>query len=392
MTTIIDAPVPTSPPPRSENVLLDVRNLRTHFKVLDGIVPAVDGVSFSLERGKSIGIVGESGSGKSVTALTIMRLLDIPPGEVMPGSEVWFDGREILGMPLEQMRKIRGNDMAMIFQEPLTSLNPVFTVGDQIAEQVVLHKRVKYKEVWDRAIESLKLVGIPSPERRVKQYPHEMSGGMRQRVMIAMALAWDPQLIIADEPTTALDVTIQAQILELIKRIQEETGTALLLITHDLAVVAETVQRVAVMYAGKIVETGTVAETLLAPRHPYTEGLITSIPSRVEKGQRLNVIRGTVPNPFRMPKGCRFEPRCPYAFEPCKPFEPELEEIDKDRRVRCWLHVPVDRQPVPIAGAVVTGAGSLSPGGSAAVEAPTAAVAGSTVTSREATTAAGGDR
>jgi oligopeptide/dipeptide ABC transporter ATP-binding protein len=204
-----------------------------------------------------------------------------------------------------------------------------------------------------------------------------------------MALACDPQLIIADEPTTALDVTIQAQILELIKRIQEETGTALLLITHDLAVVAETVQRVAVMYAGKIVETGTVTETLLSPKHPYTEGLITSIPSRVEKGQRLNVIRGTVPNPFRMPKGCRFEPRCPYAFEPCKPFEPALEEIGTDRRVRCWLHVPIERQPVPIAGAVMPGAGSLSPGGNAGVAAVgVGAAAGPAAT----VTAAGGDR
>jgi oligopeptide/dipeptide ABC transporter ATP-binding protein len=378
-------------PPPAPDVLLEVRGLRTHFRVLDGVIPAVDGVDFSLKRGETLGLVGESGCGKSVTSLSIMRLIQTPPGEIVAG-EIWFDGRELLSLSDQDMEEIRGNDITMIFQEPMTSLNPVFTVGEQIAESVRLHRKASKRDAWDRAIEMLRLVGIPSPERRVKQFPHELSGGMRQRVMIAMALACDPQLIIADEPTTALDVTIQAQILELIKRIQEETGTALLLITHDLAGVTETVQRVAVMYAGKIVETGTVAETLLAPRHPYTEGLITSIPSRVEKGQRLNVIRGTVPNPFRMPKGCRFEPRCPYAFEPCKPFEPELEEIDKDRRVRCWLHVPVDRQPVPIAGAVVAGAGSLSPGGSAAVEAPTAAVAGSTVTSREATTAAGGDR
>jgi oligopeptide/dipeptide ABC transporter ATP-binding protein len=376
-------------PPPPPDVLLEVRGLKTHFHVLDGVVPAVDGVDFSLKRGETLGLVGESGCGKSVTSLSIMGLIETPPGEIVAG-EIWFDGRELLSLSEHDREEIRGNDMTMIFQEPMTSLNPVFTVGEQIAESVRLHRKASKREAWDRATEMLRLVGIPSPERRVKQFPHELSGGMRQRVMIAMALACDPQLVIADEPTTALDVTIQAQILELIKRIQEETGTALLLITHDLAVVAETVERVAVMYAGRIVETGTVAETLLAPRHPYTEGLITSIPSRVEKGQRLNVIRGTVPNPFRMPKGCKFEPRCPYAFEPCKPFEPELEAIDTDRRVRCWLHVPIDRQPVPIAGAVMPGAGSLSPGGNAGVEPvgamPAATTPGATVT------AAGGDR
>src|SRR5688572_7866772 len=218
-----------APPPR--DILLEVRNLRTSFRVLDGIVPAVDGVSFSLGRGQTLGIVGKSGSGKSVTALTIMRLLDIPPAEIGEESEVWFDGREILGLPLNQMRKIRGNDIAMIFQEPLTSLNPVFTIGDQIAEQVELHLKVKKKEAWERAVESLRLVGIPSPERRVKQYPHEMSGGMRQRVMIAMALSCEPKMLIADEPTTAPDVTIQAEILELLKSTQQRTGSALLRIT-----------------------------------------------------------------------------------------------------------------------------------------------------------------
>ncbi len=273
MTDVIDAPQSAgkAPPP---NLILDVRNLQTHFKVMDGVVPAVDGVSFSLEKGKSIGIVGESGSGKSVTALTIMRLLDIPPAEIVAGSEVWFDGREILSLPIDEVRKIRGNDVAMIFQEPLTSLNPVFSVGDQIAEQVMLHKKVKQKEAWDRAIEALTLVGIPSPERRVKQYPHEMSGGMRQRVMIAMALSCEPKLLIADEPTTALDVTIQAQILELLKSIQERTDSALMLITHDLGVVAEMVEHVIVMYSGQIVEQGTVDEVLLDPRAPYTMGLL----------------------------------------------------------------------------------------------------------------------
>jgi peptide/nickel transport system ATP-binding protein/oligopeptide transport system ATP-binding protein len=331
-------------PPPPPDVLLEVRGLKTHFKVLDGIVPAVDGVDFSIKRGETLGLVGESGCGKSVTSLSIMQLIDTPPGHYVAG-EIWFDGRELLSLSNEEMADIRGNDITMIFQEPMTSLNPVFSVGEQIAESVRLHRHASKKVAWDRSIEMLQLVGISSPERRVKQYPHELSGGMRQRVMIAMALACDPQLIIADEPTTALDVTIQAQILELIKRIQEQTGTALLLITHDLAVVAETVQNVAVMYAGRIVETGSVGETLLEPKHPYTEGLITSIPSRVLKGERLNVIKGTVPNPFRMPKGCRFEPRCPYSFEPCRPYEPGLDAIGGDRTVRCWLHVPADRLP-----------------------------------------------
>src|SRR6476659_5226758 len=245
--------------PPADDILVDVRNLRTSFKVMDGVVPAVDNVSFSLGRGQTLGIVGESGSGKSVTALTIMRLLDIPPAEIGAGSEIWFDGKEILSLPEGEMRHLRGNEMAMIFQEPLTSLNPVFTVGDQIAEQVKLHKKVKKKEAWDRAIESLRLVGIPSPERRVKQYPHEMSGGRRQRVMIAMALSCEPKLLIADEPTTALDVTIQAQILDLIGRLRRELGMAILLITHDLGVIAGRTDRVLVMYAGQIVESAATA-------------------------------------------------------------------------------------------------------------------------------------
>jgi len=340
MTAILDAPgAPSKPPP--DNVLLDVRDMRTLFRVMDGVVPAVDGISFSLERGKSIGIVGESGSGKSVTALTIMRLLDIPPAEVVPGSEVWFDGKEILSMPMDAMRKIRGNDMAMIFQEPLTSLNPVFTVGDQIAEQVELHKKVKKKEAWDRAIESLRLVGIPLPERRVKQYPHEMSGGMRQRVMIAMALSCEPKLLIADEPTTALDVTIQAQILELLKTIQQRTGSALMLITHDLGVVAEMVDNIIVMYAGQIVEQGTVDQVLLTPKDPYTMGLLESIPSVEKRGGRLSVITGTVPNPFNMPPACRFQPRCPYAWDLCKQAPPDLYRAGSGGQLaRCHLHTP----------------------------------------------------
>jgi len=310
-----------APPPAS--TLLEVRDLRTYFHVMDGVVPAVDGVSFSLGRGKTLGIVGESGSGKSVTALTAMRLLEIPPAEIVTG-EVWFDGQEILSMSIDEMRKLRGKEMAMIFQEPLTSLNPVFTIGDQIAEQVSMHMRVTKKEAWDRAIESLGLVGIPSPERRVKQYPHEMSGGMRQRVMIAMALSCEPKLIIADEPTTALDVTIQAQILELLKSIQARTDSALLLITHDLGVVAEMVDDVIVMYAGQVVEQGTVEQVLLDPKAPYTMGLLESIPTAEKRGTRLEVIKGVVPSPFNLPPACRFEPRCPYAWDVCSQVTPPL--------------------------------------------------------------------
>jgi oligopeptide/dipeptide ABC transporter ATP-binding protein len=324
--------------PPSSDVLLDVRDLRTHFKVMDGTVPAVDGVSFQVRRGETLGVVGESGCGKSVTALTIMRLVETPPGEIVSG-EIWFDGRDVLRLSNEEMLDVRGAEMAMIFQEPMTSLNPVLTVGDQIAEAVVAHRKVSHAAARERAIEMLRLVGIPEAQRRVRQYPHELSGGMRQRVMIALALSCDPKLLIADEPTTALDVTIQAQILELIRHVQQETGTALLLITHDLGVVAETVQRLVVMYAGKVVETGTVEEVLRDPQHPYTEGLLASIPSKTMRGSRLNVIKGSVPNPFRMPVGCRFHPRCPYAFAPCPDHEPPLDaQGHPERRVACWLH------------------------------------------------------
>jgi oligopeptide/dipeptide ABC transporter ATP-binding protein len=333
---------PGTPPP--DDVLLQVRGLKTYFHVMDGTVPAVDGVDFQLKRGQTLGLVGESGCGKSVTSLSIMRLVSTPPGEYVSG-EIWFDGQDLLKLPESEMEKVRGNEITMIFQEPMTSLNPVFTIGSQIAEQVALHRKASKKAAWARAVEMLQLVGISSPERRAKQYPHELSGGMRQRAMIAMALSCDPKLIIADEPTTALDVTIQAQILELVKQIQTDTGTALLLITHDLAVVAETVQDVAVMYAGKIIETGTVDEVLLNPRHPYTEGLLTSIPSHVPRGQRLNVIRGTVPNPFRMPTGCRFEPRCPYAMDICRAVEPQLTLLEGGRKAACWLNVPPDEHP-----------------------------------------------
>jgi oligopeptide/dipeptide ABC transporter ATP-binding protein len=349
MTEVLAAEGPIGAPP-DRDVLLDVRNLRTYFKVLDGIVPAVDDISFSLRRGQTLGIVGESGSGKSVTALTIMRLLDIPPASLGEGSEVWFDGREILSIPIDEMRKVRGKDVAMIFQEPLTSLNPVFTVGDQIAEQVELHMRVSKKAAMDRAVESLSLVGIPSPERRVKQYPHEMSGGMRQRVMIAMGLSCEPKLLIADEPTTALDVTIQAQILELLKTIQQGPGSALLLITHDLGVVAEMVDNVIVMYTGQIVEQGTVQEVLLEPKAPYTMGLLESIPSVEKRGGRLSAIQGVVPSPFNLPPACRFEPRCPYAWDRCRTVAPDLYRAGSDgHQARCHLHTPEGAGRLPAA-------------------------------------------
>jgi oligopeptide/dipeptide ABC transporter ATP-binding protein len=326
-------------PPRDPNILLDVRGLKTYFHVMDGTVKAVDGVDFRIPRGGTVGLVGESGSGKSVTAHSIMRLIETPPGEIAEG-EIWFEGRDLLSLTIDEMREVRGDDIAMIFQEPMTSLNPVFTVGSQISEAVKLHQKVSDKESWNRAVESLRLVGLSAPERRAKQYPHEMSGGMRQRVMIAMALSCNPKLLIADEPTTALDVTIQAQILELIKDLQARTGTALLLITHDLAVVAETVESIAVMYAGRIVETGTVDEVLLSPKMPYTQGLLNSIPSERKRGKELSAIQGVVPNPFRMPPGCKFQPRCPYAWDRCL-TEPSLIQVGgPDRRARCWLHAP----------------------------------------------------
>ena len=319
-------------------MLLDVRDLRTYFKVMDGVVKAVDGVSFSIDRGETLGVVGESGCGKSVTALTVMRLLDTPPAEIASG-EIWLNDQELLAMSEDDMRQVRGNDVAMIFQEPMSSLNPVFTIGDQISEAVRVHLKLSKNDAWAKAVDSLRKVGIGNPERRVKQYPHEMSGGMRQRVMIAMALSCDPKLIIADEPTTALDVTIQAQILELLRAVQQDTGAALMLITHDLGVVAEMVHDIVVMYAGRVVESGTVNEVLLEPKHPYTEGLLESIPSNGRRGQRLNVIKGTVANPFNLPKGCNFTPRCPYRFEPCPQHDPRVEDPGGPP-VACWLWKP----------------------------------------------------
>jgi oligopeptide/dipeptide ABC transporter ATP-binding protein len=315
--------------------LLDVRNLQTHFHTDDGVVRAVDGVSFQLDAGKTLAVVGESGSGKSVTSLSILRLIAEPPGRIAGGS-ILFRGRDLLKLDSREIRSIRGREISMIFQESMTSLNPVYTCGEQILEAIVLHEKVTRAEARQRAIEMLQLVGIPSPEQRVDEYPHQMSGGMRQRVMIAMALACRPAILIADEPTTALDVTIQAQILELLKRLQAELGMAVLLITHDLGVVAETADDVAVMYAGQVVEACPVNDAFTRTRHPYTAGLLHSLPRLGETQETLRVIPGTVPNPVAFPSGCRFHPRCPVAVARCATDAPLLEEIEPGHRVRCW--------------------------------------------------------
>jgi len=315
--------------------LLEVENLQTHFHTDDGVVRAVDGVSFRLEAGRTLAVVGESGSGKSVTSLSILRLIAEPPGRIA-GGRIRFRGRDLLQLAPGEIRSIRGREISMIFQEPMTSLNPVYTCGEQILEAIVLHEQVSRGEARGRAIEMLKLVGIPSPEQRVDEYPHQMSGGMRQRVMIAMALACRPAILIADEPTTALDVTIQAQILELLRRLQSELGMAVLLITHDLGVVAETADHVAVMYAGQVVEACAVRDAFERTRHPYTLGLLHSLPKLGETRETLRVIPGTVPNPVAFPAGCRFHPRCPAAIDRCRTDAPPLEEIEPGHSVRCW--------------------------------------------------------
>ncbi|MBI2939386.1 MAG: ABC transporter ATP-binding protein [Chloroflexi bacterium] len=317
------------------SALLEVRGLRTHFFTDDGVVPAVDGVDLTVRRGQTIGLVGESGCGKSVTSLSIMRLI-AAPGRIVSG-EIWFGGRDLVRLAESEMERIRGNRVSMIFQEPMTSLNPVFTVGDQIAEAVQVHRQLGAKAARDRAIEMLRLVGIPQPEVRSRAYPYELSGGMRQRVMIAMALSCDPELLIADEPTTALDVTIQAQILELMKELKRKINMAVLLITHDLGVIAEMAEEVAVMYAGKVVERSDVASLFKSPRHPYTQGLLESIPTlETPRTQRLNVISGTVPNLVRLPPGCRFASRCPHVMPVCREREPELT-CQGATDVACWL-------------------------------------------------------
>ena len=316
--------------------LLTVRDLKTFFRTDGGVARAVDGVSFTLKKGETLGLVGESGCGKSVTSLSVMRLVPEPPGEIVSG-DVRFNGRNLLSLDEAALQGVRGNDIAMIFQEPMTSLNPVFTCGDQIDEAVMLHQGLGRRAARAITVDMLNLVGIPDPDQRANEYPHQLSGGMRQRVMIAMALCCNPELLIADEPTTALDVTIQAQILELLDRLQREFGMAVLMITHDLGVIAEVADRVAVMYAGKIVETGTVDEIFANPQHPYTRGLLESIPKLNEEKSRLSVIPGTVPDATRFPAGCRFAPRCSLAEDVCEAEEPRLEPTSGGRFVACWM-------------------------------------------------------
>jgi oligopeptide/dipeptide ABC transporter ATP-binding protein len=323
----------------SNGVLLCVEDLHTHFITEAGTVRAVDGVSLTVRKGETLGIVGESGCGKSVTALSILRLIPNPPGKIV-GGQILLDGRNLLALPDDQMRKVRGGSISMIFQEPMTSLNPVFTVGDQIAEGVRLHQGLSKRESWNKAIEMLRLVRIPDAERRVKEYPHQMSGGMRQRVMIGMALACNPLLLIADEPTTALDVTIQAQILELLNQLKTKMGMAVMLITHDLGVVADTAARVVVMYAGRVVEEAPVLELFGNTCHPYTQGLLASIP-RIEKAERrprLQAIPGMVPDLLDLPPGCKFQARCAKVFETCRGDEPALKEVSPGHFVRCFLY------------------------------------------------------
>lgn len=325
--------------------LITIEDLKTHFFTEEGVVPAVDGISLSVPKGKTLGLVGESGCGKSVTALSIIRLIS-PPGKIVGGKITMHDGDEpvvLTELTEKEMRQLRGSSISMIFQEPMTSLNPVFTIGAQIAEAIILHQDVSAREASDRAIEMLRKVKIPAPEQRIKDYPHQFSGGMRQRAMIAMALACNPTLLIADEPTTALDVTIQAQILDLLRELQAETGMSILIITHDLGIIAEMADEVAVMYASKVVERAPVAELFSNPRHPYTHGLFDSRPEPgTPKDQRLTTIEGMVPSPLHFPAGCKFHPRCQFAEEQCSNDEPELAKIAEDHITRCHFAETLD--------------------------------------------------
>jgi oligopeptide/dipeptide ABC transporter ATP-binding protein len=330
----------------NNEILLDVKDLQTYFFTDDGVVKAVDGMSFTIRRGEVLGLVGESGCGKSVASLSIMRLID-KPGKTV-GGEILFKGEDLLKKTEEEMRKIRGSEIAMIFQEPMTSLNPVFTIGDQIMEAILLHQDLSEEEAQKRTIELLKLVGIPEPERRFRQYPHELSGGMRQRAMIAMAISCNPDLLISDEATTALDETIQAQILELMKDLQKKIGMAILFITHDLALVAEMSNNVAVTYTGKIVEYSDARNVFKNPKHPYTYGLLRSVPNLLSKETKVELpaIEGMVPSPYNMPKGCHFSPRCPFATDICRREMPELEELLTNHFVRCFHPVEISKEVV----------------------------------------------
>ncbi|HMS32857.1 MAG TPA: ABC transporter ATP-binding protein [Ignavibacteria bacterium] len=322
--------------------LLEVKNLKTYFYTDDGIAKAVDDVSFELDKGETLGLVGESGCGKSVSALSIMRLIAEPPGKIVNG-EIFFKGKDILKVPEKEMQDIRGNDIGMIFQEPMTSLNPVFTCGNQIEEAVILHQKLSKEDAKAKAIEMLKLVGIPAPEQRYNEYPHQLSGGMRQRIMIAMALSCNPEILIADEPTTALDVTVQAQILELINKLQRELGMAVIMITHDLGVIAEVSTRVAVMYASKVAEYGNVDQIFYNPKHPYTISLLNSIPKLNKGKSRLATIEGNVPAPTNYPKGCHFCTRCTFAIEKCWNEEPPLIQIEPEHTASCWRVNEIDK-------------------------------------------------
>ncbi|MCH8294903.1 ABC transporter ATP-binding protein [Candidatus Poribacteria bacterium] len=317
-------------------MLLHVKDLKTYFDTDDGVIPAVDGVSFTIDEGETLGIVGESGCGKSMIALSILRLVPQPMGRIVSG-EIWLKDRNLITLKATEMRKVRGNEISIIFQEPMTSLNPVFTVGNQIVEAIRYHQGVDKKTAWQKSINALEAVGMPSPHERVHHYPHQLSGGMCQRVMIAMAIACQPLLLIADEPTTALDVTIQAQILDLMRKLQEEMRMAVMLITHDLGVIAEMAHRVLVMYAGQIVESATVARLFEQAAHPYTQGLLNAVPKLTKPlTRRLATIEGSIPPPTQMPSGCRFAPRCAFATDRCRNEIPDLEKIDTDQLVRCF--------------------------------------------------------
>lgn len=322
----------------NSDIILNVKNLQTHFKTDSGIVKAVDGVSFRVRRGETLGIVGESGSGKSVSNLSVMRLIPSPPGKIV-GGEVIYNGEDLLKRPLSEMREIRGNKISMIFQDPMTSLNPFLKISTQMIETIVLHQDLSKTEAREKAIEMLRMVSIPNPAKRIDNYPHQFSGGMRQRVMIAMALSCNPEVLIADEPTTALDVTIQAQILDLIKDLSKELDTAVVMITHDLGVVAGMCDNICVMYAGKIVERASTFELFESPKHPYTQGLIKSVP-RPDKGykERLYSIPGAPPNLINLPECCPFYPRCEKAMDICKKQYPSLTKFENGREVSCWLH------------------------------------------------------
>jgi len=327
--------------PGASGRLLDIRGLKTHFHTDDGWLHAVDGVDLTVDSGETLGVVGESGCGKSVTAMTVLKLVPMPPGRIVAGQILW-QGRDLVPLDADSMRSIRAKEIAIVFQEPMTSLNPVYSIGEQIAEAIRLHEKLPRRAALERAIEMLKLVHIPTPERRVHDYPHQFSGGMRQRVMIAMALSCNPRLLIADEPTTALDVTIQAQILDLLGELKSKFGMAIMLITHAMGVVAETAQRVVVMYAGKVVEEAPVAELFAHPRHPYTQGLIRSIP-RIDTAAihkvRLEAIRGVVPKLIDPPEGCRFAPRCRHARDACTAATPPLRTVAPGHKVACILDV-----------------------------------------------------